>query len=176
MPPTFSVFPIDLSPGYVLYRTVTKIKSELAKAFQAEGYDVTPEQWVILSRLWEQEGINQSALAESVSKDRHNVARILHLMRKNGLVTSLSDAQDKRCQRVFLTDKGREIKSALIAIVMKHLRRCFRGLTQEDFDQLMGMHRKIMENLCSAGTRNRSAGLEAALSPAASEGETHLPL
>jgi DNA-binding MarR family transcriptional regulator len=143
----FSVFPLDESPGYVIYRTATRFKASLARAFQAHGFDITPEQWAILNRLWEHEGLHQSVLAESTSKDRHNVTRILHLLEKNGLISRVSDPQDKRCQRVFLTDEGRALKAALIDIVAGHMRKAFDGMSQEEFLEFMRLHEMVALNL-----------------------------
>lgn len=143
----FPVFPLDESPGFVIYRTATKFKASLARAFQSHGFDITPEQWAILNRLWEHEGQHQISLAESTFKDRHNVARILHLLEKNGLISRVCDPKDKRCQTVFLTDEGRSIKEALIEIVTRHLERAFRGMTREDIQVLMRLHEKIILNL-----------------------------
>jgi DNA-binding MarR family transcriptional regulator len=143
----FSVFPLDESPGFVIYLTATRFKASLARAFQAGGFDITPEQWAILNRLWECEGQHQSTLAESTSKDRHNVARIVHLLEKNGLVYRESDPGDKRCQRVFLTEQGRSVKVGMIDIVMRHLRKAFKGMTHEEIQALMRLHEKITLNL-----------------------------
>jgi DNA-binding MarR family transcriptional regulator len=35
-------------------------------------FDITPEQWGVLSRLWQSEGIHESKLAARTAKDRHN--------------------------------------------------------------------------------------------------------
>jgi DNA-binding MarR family transcriptional regulator len=146
----FSVFPLDESPGFVIYLTATKFKASLARAFQAGGFDITPEQWAILNRLWESEGQHQSTLAESTSKDRHNVARIVHLLEKNGFVYRKADPTDKRCQRVFLTDLGRSVKTGMIEIVLNHLGKAFEGMTHEEIETLMRLHTKVILNLQEA--------------------------
>jgi DNA-binding MarR family transcriptional regulator len=147
VPVEFETFPLDRSPGYMIYRTATKLKAALTRAFQSHGFDITPEQWAVLNRLWEKEGAHQSALAESVSKDRHNVARILHLMEKSGLVTRAPDGHDKRYQRVFLTDKGRTLKDVLVGIVERHLHGAFQGLTEQEVRELIRLHERINSNL-----------------------------
>lgn len=147
MPLDLSVFPLDGSPGFLIYKTAVKMKASLTRAFQSEGFDVTPEQWAVLSRLWECEGIHQSALAESVSKDRHNVTRILHLLESAGLVVRHGDARDKRCRKVYLTEKGRSLRPALVDVVKRHNQKALNGLTPKDLDELFRLHRIIVGNL-----------------------------
>lgn len=149
----FSVFPLDESPGYLVYRTAARLKAELASAFQRRGFSVTPEQWAVLSRLWESDGEHQSVLAERATKDRHNMTRILNLLEKNGFVRREIDSTDKRCHRVYLTEEGRALKEELIPIVHAHLHRALLGLTQEDLNHLRRLHERIVDNLVTSGTQ-----------------------
>jgi DNA-binding MarR family transcriptional regulator len=146
---SFSVFPLDKSPGFLIYKTATMMKAELFRAFHAAGYAVTPEQWAVLNRLWESEGEHQTVLAERTSKDRHNITRILDVLEKKGFVRREPDPEDRRSRRVFLTDEGKALKSKLIPIVKKHLHRAFSGLGVEDVGQLKKIHEQIVKNLGS---------------------------
>ena len=125
MKPGFSAFPLDSSPGFLIYKTAAMMKAELARASHSAGFAITPEQWTVLSRLWESEGESQTVLAERTSKDRHNITRILDLLKKNGLVSREPDPKDSRSRRIFLTDEGRALKEKLIPIVKRHLLRVF---------------------------------------------------
>lgn len=159
------VFPRIASPGFVICQTSTCLKAGLHRAFQSEGFDVTPEQWTVLSSLWEAEGVHQSLLAEKTAKDRHNIARILNLLEKSGLVRRMPDSGDRRRQRIYLTETGKALKPKLVRIVSGFLEKVFSGMTQEDMNSLMQILRQIRANLeCpSIGARathldGRSAG------------------
>jgi DNA-binding MarR family transcriptional regulator len=146
---SFRVFPLHESPGYLLYRTAARMKAELAAAFQKAGLAVTPEQWSVLNTLWENDGEHQTTLAARATKDRHNITRILHLLEKNGLVRREIDPEDKRCQRVYLSDEGAALKEKLIPVVEAHLHRALAGFTQDDLGKLMSMHQRIVDNLAT---------------------------
>jgi len=149
----FSVFPRHQSPGFLIYRASTLLRAGLKGAFQDAGFNVTPEQWAILSSLWELDGMHQSALAERTAKDRHNVTRILNLLEKADLVRREPHGQDKRCQKVFLTDKGKEIKEDLVPIAMNFLGRALRGLTQEDLRVMNRILTQVIENVGGSSDR-----------------------
>lgn len=142
-----SVFPLDNSQGYIIHRLDMQMSLGLQHAFQARGFNITPEQWGVLSRLWENEGIHQSALAERTSKDRHNITRILNLLERNGFIFRTPDGKDKRRVNVHLTEEGKALKQELIPIAIGFLRNCFEGLTQEEVKDLRRIHEHILENL-----------------------------
>jgi DNA-binding MarR family transcriptional regulator len=143
----FNVFPLEDSPGFIIHLLDTQMKSALQRAFQSKGFDLTPEQWGLLNRLWETEGIHQSILAERTGKDRHNITRILNLLEKKGLTRRVPDPDDHRCYKVYLTGAGRNLQKKLPPIVRNFLRKCFKGLTQKDLQDLERVHKHILKNL-----------------------------
>jgi len=148
------MFPRTESPGFLIYRTATQMKAGLLRAFQAEGFNVTPEQWTVLSSLWEDEGLNQTLLAEKTLKDRHNVTRILDLLEKGGLVRREPDSGDRRCQRDYLTRAGRALKPKLVGIATDFLQKALTGMSQEDLDSMKRILGQILKNL---GSDSKSA-------------------
>lgn len=157
MEPTFDVFPRRTSPGFVIYQAATRMKAGLTRAFQEKGFSVTPEQWGILSSLQECDGIHQSVLADRTAKDRHNVTRILNLLSRAGFVRREPHPIDKRCQRVFLTDKGRALQTELVPIVTGFLNRILEGLSKEDVEEMTRILGRIILNLEGSGDGRGSA-------------------
>ena len=143
----FDIFPRIDSPGFLIYRTATQMKVGLLRAFQAEGINVTPEQWAVLGSLWEEEGLNQILLAERTVKDRHNITRILNLLEKGGLVLREPDSRDRRCHRVYLTETGKALKPRLVRIATDFLRKAMTGMSQEDLSSMKRILGQILKNL-----------------------------
>ena len=142
-----NVFPLDNSQGYIIHRLYMQMSLGLQHAFQAKGFNITPEQWGVLNRLWENEGMHQSALAQRAAKDRHNITRILNLLEKNGFISRTPDKEDKRRLNVYLTKEGKALKQKLIPIVIGCLKKCFEGLTQEEVQDMRRIHEHILKNL-----------------------------
>lgn len=149
------VFPRKESPGFVIYRTAVLLKAGLRRAFQIRGLAITPEQWSVLGSLWEEEGVHQSLLAEKTDKDRHNITRILSLLEKRGLIRRKPDKDDKRRQRVYLTQSGKALESELVPVATEFMRRAFRGLTDQEMSSLKHILRQIWSNV---GDTSRPAG------------------
>ncbi len=158
MKPRFSVFPREQSPGYLIYRAASQMKVGLWREFLAKGFSVTPEQWGVLSALWEADGMHQASLAKRTAKDRHNIARILHLLEKARLIRREKDSEDKRCLRVYLTGEGKALQSKLVPIVTDFLHAALAGLEDHDLGQLRRILGIIDDNL--AGNSERANGPE----------------
>lgn len=145
----FDIFPIDNSPGFIIHHLDLLLKLGLHKAFQAEGINITAEQWGILATLWEREGIHQSSIAEKIGKDRHTITRMLNLLEKNGFVRRVPTEKDKRRLNVYLTDRGRNIKEKLISIVQDFGEKTFAGLTRKELTELTRILKHMAGNLAS---------------------------
>ena len=137
------LFPIDELLAFWVYRMQTQGGALLGRRFRAAGYDITPEQFGVLARLREQEGINQSQLGEKMLKDRHNLTRILNLLEKRGCVERRLDSTDKRIYRLYLTEGGRDLQEKLTPIVTGHLDQVLDGLTTDDRKSM----RRILEHI-----------------------------
>lgn len=140
-------FKRDNSPGYIIHRLDSLLKLSLQRAFQSEGFDFTAEQWGVLLRLYENEGIHQSELGARAGKDRHNITRILNGLEKNGYVQRVPDKHDMRRFNIFLTKKSRGLEDKLTSIVIDLLERAFAGLSKREVRELRRIHDHLIANV-----------------------------
>jgi len=140
-------FNLDDSYGYLINLAAQRLKYELHQTFQAKGYDVTPEQWAVLNRLWEQDGLSQVDLAERTFKDKPGTTRILNLLEKKGIVVRRPDESDRRVLRVFLTRIGKDLKEKLIPCAQEVLAKSGKNLSKEELVQFKLTLNQILRNL-----------------------------
>ena len=140
-------FNLSDSYGYLINLAAQRLKHELHLAFQARGYDITPEQWAVLNRLWEEDGLSQVELAERTFKDKPGTTRILTLLETKGVVVRRPDESDGRVQRVFLTKTGKDLKDKLIPCAQEVLTKSGRNLTKEDVAKFKHTLNQILSNL-----------------------------
>jgi DNA-binding MarR family transcriptional regulator len=122
-------------------------RREMYRAFHAEGFELTPEQWSILVRLWERDGRSQSDLCEATTRDAPTMSRILDAMARSGLVSRAVDPEDGRGRLVVLTPKGRAAKKTLVPIVRELVARIEEGVPQRDLEITRKTLRRLVENL-----------------------------
>ena len=76
-----------------------------------EWYELTLEQWVVLSTLAEQENINQKMLSIKIEKDPASLLRILDILEKKGFIERRQFQGDRRASSLVITDEGKRLKS-----------------------------------------------------------------
>lgn len=138
-------FNMDESLGFIINRTSLKVKKEFTK--RLKPYDITPEQWALLNRLGEQDGLTQKDLSERTYKDQPNTARILDKLEKKELLKRTDNPSDRRAVLIFLTDKGRHVRKNIIPITTQLNKDAAMGLEKEECHQLISLLNKVYENL-----------------------------
>lgn len=143
------VYPLDNSLGYIVNSMAREMNACLYRSFREEGFEITPQQWAVLNRLWEMEGLHQSKLAKKTTKNRHNMTMILKQLENKRLIEKRPDKQDKRLQRVYLTERGKVLKEKLIPLAVETLDKIFSGVPSKDLEVLKSIHRAMVGNLKS---------------------------
>ena len=144
-PRTESEFQLDQSLGFVVNRTALNLATALTRALYP--HDVTPQQWAVLARLWEEEGQPQQSIAEKTFRDPPGTARILDRLQRKGLVVRMPDPADRRAQLVYLTAQGRALQKIVVPIVCQVLERSVEGISQEDLAVVLRTLKHVDNNL-----------------------------
>ena len=76
---------------------------------RAKSRGTTRAQWIVLFRLREQEGLSQVDLADVLELQPISLVRLLDRLVEHGLVERRHDPKDRRANRLFLTDAGRQL-------------------------------------------------------------------
>ena len=117
------------------------------RAFREQGYELTPEQWIVLVRLWEREGRTQSDLAAVCHRDAPTMSRIVDSMSKAGLIARAVDDADARTRLIVLTPKGREAKKTLLPLVRRLVAELEGDIPERDLEVTRRTLRRIVERL-----------------------------
>lgn len=137
-------FNLDDSVGYLINIVAGKLKNELNR--RLTSFDITPEQWAVLNRLWEKDGITQKDLAERTFKDQPNIGRILDKLEKKGLIRRCPDTEDLRVLIVSLTQEGQEVKKDLIPLAAEVLDLVQKDISEEERKVLVTVLKRILRN------------------------------
>lgn len=118
--------------GFAIARALRALKTEIRRTLLEAGFDVTVEQWGILSRLYESDGRSHKELAESLDKDTPTITRMVDVMAGRGLVERRRDTGDRRVYKVYLTNRGREVREKLEPLLADANQRFFSFMNQEE--------------------------------------------
>jgi DNA-binding MarR family transcriptional regulator len=91
-------------------------------------HSVTADQFVLLSRLADEDGITQQVLAKRASSDANTTRAMLLLLQKRGFVARRAHASDRRAHCVIMTAKGRRAFAAMMKATAQCRRQMMSGV------------------------------------------------
>ena len=133
--------------GDLLDRTARKVKQYAQRRFNAENYDITVDQWLILKNLNHNNELNQSQLAEITDKDHPTLTRIIDLLCKKSLVERRIHPSDRRCFTIHLTVLGKQHVAEWSPKMSEIRMKAWENLTEEDYKNLKRILDTIYSNL-----------------------------
>lgn len=132
--------------GFPIDRAIKMIRSKYNTAFRQLGFDITTEQWVILEKLYWNNGQSQSDLADGSYKNAPTVSRIIDLLVKKGFVERQRFENDRRRYKIFLTEEGREVVDTCYPAILELRESGWQNLTDEDYETFMRIINQITDN------------------------------
>jgi DNA-binding MarR family transcriptional regulator len=103
--------PLEQSFGFTINVLGRLMKRALYLRLAKVG--VTPTQWTALMCLWEQDGLSFTELGNRLHFDHPTVTGVIDRMEREKLVKRRRDHIDRRVVKVFLTSKGKDLKSVI---------------------------------------------------------------
>lgn len=138
---------VDNAIGFWIHRVYQASRNEMYRVFRQHGEDITPEQWAVLIRLWEQDGRAQSELSEATFRDAPTMSRIVDGMEKRGLLERRAHASDGRVRVVHLTKQGRALQHKLVPLVEQIVMRMVDGIDDRTLGSCRDALRTMFDNL-----------------------------
>lgn len=141
--------PLEFQPqnsiGYLLRDTYRAFSKVLQTRISAHG--VTIGQWYFLRVLWEEDGLTQRELSQRVGMMEPTTVTALNGMEKRGYVKRVRNATDRRKVNIFLTEKGRALRSRLLPHAADVNRIASKNVTPQDIERMRTVLNTMKENL-----------------------------
>lgn len=141
-------YDFENSMGFVVNMT--------AKAFQ-KSFDielrknagVSLSQWRVVGALVMQPGLTQKEIADKVGIEGATLVPILDKMEKEGLLKRKPDSNDRRVNRIYLTQKADSLWESMVECALKIRKSSAKNISETDIQTTLETLRKISQNLAS---------------------------
>src|SRR5690606_36905440 len=130
-----------------LDRTARKVKQYAQRRFNAENFDITVDQWLIIKSLYQNNDLNQSQLAEITGKDHPTLTLIIDLLCKKKLTERRIHPNDRRCFTIHLTADGEQKVGGWSPKMAEIRMKAWENLSPQDYDNLRRILETIYNNL-----------------------------
>jgi DNA-binding MarR family transcriptional regulator len=138
--------PADALGGFISY-IFRSTQTYLAK--RLEPYNIGSGQFPFLMALYNNDGVNQEALARERRFDKATITRAIGRLEEEGYVRRVRDEADRRAYRLYLTEQGRAVEPAMRAIATDWCDVVLAGFDDEDRRQVMELIRRMMESVAA---------------------------
>lgn len=138
---------IERAIGFRIYRVNQLFRAALYRTFRALDLDMTPEQWIVLVRLWQEDSLTQTQLGEATLKDKATISRILEILEREGLVARRADPEDGRGRRVHATRQAMGLRDAATPLARDLATRIEDGIAAKDLEITRRTLLKLESNL-----------------------------
>lgn len=136
----------DDAPAWLIQRASRTLRVLFLRLMEQRSAGVTPEMWLVLSRLYARDGQYQTQIADSTFRDRPNTSRILAGLEERGFVRKERDGDDLRRVRVHLTEAGVEFVRDVAPMAARTRDGLYEGLDDDELRTLRKVLRRIERN------------------------------
>lgn len=131
----------------ILNGEVTKVINRLLqKCLTEAGFNITPEQWIVLTELSEKDGRKQQELCDATFRDKPAMSRLIDDMEKQRLVVRKGSDSDRRAKFIYLTARGYETKERVQRVMLRALKTALSGLGIDDLRVSQYVLCRVFEN------------------------------
>ena len=132
------------SVGYLMRKVMTSIRTQ-ADA-QLASLDLTYAQWLPLFKISLCTQTTVASLARDLETDPASMTRALDRLEAKGLVARQRSTTDRRVVQLALTEAGTAAAAGIPAALSSVQNAYLAGFSQEEFDTLKSMLRRIVDN------------------------------
>lgn len=101
----------------------------------------------VLSYFYHHPNTTQSDLVAHSKKDKAQLTRLVHGLRKKGYLLAAEDQQDRRSVRLHLSPEGKMLQEQLQILQTKRMEQAVHGLSEAQCNELVSLLRIIQTNL-----------------------------
>jgi DNA-binding MarR family transcriptional regulator len=142
-------------PGHLARRFQQIAVAVFRAVVEAAGYDLTPVQYVTLTAVSANPGLDQVTLAGLIAFDRTTITGVVDRLVQKGLIARHESSRDRRARELKITDAGRRTLRGVTPAVEAAQRTMVRGLTEKEAKELV----RLLQKAIAAGNELSRAPL-----------------
>jgi len=133
--------------GVFLNHVHNRFKQCVKDAFESGGYDLTPEQYIVLDTLWDEGAMPQQGIADIMLKDKNSIVKLIDGLEDRGLVERVNNPNDRRQNLIKITQKSLEIKDSVTELALKAVEKISNGIDVSDLQTFVVVLSKMAANM-----------------------------
>lgn len=136
--------------GSTIYMVGSLVRGLSSQTFTDRNFGITPEQYLVLLLIIENEAVYQRQICEITLKDRANVARIIEILLSKELIEKTADSNGRRIFKIVGTQKGKDLIKTIEPCDIELKNFITRDIAQEELEITRRTLEKIQANVINS--------------------------
>ena len=138
-----------LSKQIVLFTNIVHIgiKQTMTDDFKEEGFNLTPEQFLVMDTLWDEGVLTQQQIANITMRDKNSIVKLIDGLENRKLVKRVSNPKDRRQNLIRVTPYSLKIREKVNECAFKSVQSIIKGISEEELETFIGILAKLEKNM-----------------------------
>ena len=138
-----------LSKQIVLFTNIVHIgiKQTMTDDFKEEGFNLTPEQFLVMDTLWDEGVLTQQQIANITMRDKNSIVKLIDGLENRKLVKRVSNPKDRRQNLIRVTPYSLKIREKVNECAFKSVESIIKGISEEELETFIGILAKLEKNM-----------------------------
>lgn len=124
-----------------------RFKQYISSIFTKYGFNLTPEQYLVLDTLWDDGILSQQELARKLNKDKNSVTKLVDALENKNLVKRVPDPHDRRLNMIHFTDHSLTIKDRITEIALDTTNKIIKDIPEDDLKTFVKVLLRMADNM-----------------------------
>lgn len=127
-----------------VFRTYNKIRAK--ELVYIQSFDLTMHQFQVLEVLYHKGDLNIGSITKLTMSTPGNITVVVKNLKRDGLIVSLQDENDRRASILSITQKGKDIIEKLFPQHAKNFEEYFKVLDKQELETLYTLLKKVQKS------------------------------
>lgn len=123
------------------------VKQCMSEVFQRGGFNLTPEQFLVMDTLWDEGVLTQQQIADITMRDKNSIVKLIDGLENRKLVRRVSNPKDRRQNLIEVTPYSRKIKDAVTELSLEAVATIVGDIPREDLESFVRTLARMERNM-----------------------------
>lgn len=123
------------------------VKQCMSEVFRKGGFNLTPEQFLVMDTLWDEGVLTQQQIADITMRDKNSIVKLIDGLESRKLVRRVSNPKDRRQNLIEVTPYSRKIKDKVTELSLEAVAMIVGDIPREDLESFVKTLAKMERNM-----------------------------
>ncbi len=123
------------------------VKQCMSEVFQRGGFNLTPEQFLVMDTLWDEGVLTQQQIADITMRDKNSIVKLIDGLENRKLVRRISNPRDRRQNLIEVTPYSRKIKDNVTELSLEAVARIVGDIPRVDLESFVRTLAEMEKNM-----------------------------